>query len=91
MSSAYIKLAGDNPHLYEAMMSLHAPGHDATYHQSLWTFTVEQVQRIAGSDQAAQASVALWAFLHEGATLEAAQVLGEINRQAGSNLGLRRS
>jgi hypothetical protein len=40
MSSAYIKFAGDNPHLYEAMMSLHAPGHDATYHQSLWTFTV---------------------------------------------------
>ena len=41
-------------------------------------FTVEQVQRIAGSDRAAQASVALWAFLHGAATLEAAQVLGEI-------------
>ena len=25
MSSAYIKFARDNPHLYEAMMSLHAP------------------------------------------------------------------
>jgi len=91
MSAAYLKFARDNPHLYEAMMSLHAPGHDATSHLSLWAFTVEQVQRIAGSDQAAQASVAVWAFLHEGATLEAAQVLGEINRQAGSNLGLRRS
>jgi AcrR family transcriptional regulator len=40
MSSAYIKFARDNPHLYEAMMSLHAPGHDATSHLSLWTFTV---------------------------------------------------
>jgi hypothetical protein len=58
MSSAYIKFARDNRHLYEVMM-LHAPEHDATFRQSLWTFTVEQVQRIAGSDRAAQASVAL--------------------------------
>jgi hypothetical protein len=48
-----------NRHLYEVMMSPHAPAHDATFLQSLWTFTVEQVQRIAGSDRAAQASVAL--------------------------------
>ena len=74
MSSAYIKFARDNRHLYEVMMSLHAPEHDATSHQSLWTFTVEQVQRIGGSDRAAQASVALWAFLHGAVALEAAQV-----------------
>jgi AcrR family transcriptional regulator len=87
MSSAYIKFARDNPHLYEAMMSLHAPGPDATSHQSLWTFTVEQVQRIAGADRAAQASVALWAFLHGAATLEAAQVLGEIKPASGLDFG----
>src|ERR1700738_1873836 len=29
MSSAYIKFARDNRHLYEVMMSLHAPEHDA--------------------------------------------------------------
>src|SRR5580698_6270847 len=52
MSSAYIKFARDNRHLYEVMMSFHVPQHDATFHQSLWTFTVEQVQRIAGSDRA---------------------------------------
>ena len=59
MSSAYMKFARVNRHLYEVMMSPHAPAHDATFLQSLWTFTVEQVQRIAGSDRAAQASVAL--------------------------------
>ena len=68
-------------------MSLHAPGHDATSHQSLWAFTVEQVQRIAGSDRASQASVALWAFLHGAATLEAAQVLGEIKPASGLEFG----
>jgi AcrR family transcriptional regulator len=87
MSSAYVKFARDNPHLYEAMMSLHAPGPDATSHQSLWTFTVEQVQRIAGADRAAQASVALWAFLHGAVTLEAAQVLGEIKPASGLEFG----
>jgi len=87
MSSAYIKFARDNPHLYEAMMSLHAPGPDTTAHLSLWTFTVERVQRIAGSDRAAQASVALWAFLHGAVTLEAAQVLGEIKPASGLEFG----
>jgi len=87
MSSAYIKFARDNRHLYEVMMSLHAPEHDATSHQSLWAFTVEQVQRIAGSDRAAQASVALWAFLHGAVALEAAQVLGEIKPASGLEFG----
>jgi AcrR family transcriptional regulator len=87
MSSAYIKFARDNPHLYEAMMSLHAPGPDATSHLSLWAFTVEQVQRIAGSDRAPQASVALWAFLHGAVALEAAQVLGEIKPASGLEFG----
>ena len=88
MSSAYIKFARDNRHLYEVMMSLHAPERDATSHQSLWTFTVEQVQRIAGPDRAAQASVALWAFLHGAVALEAAQVLGEIKPASGLEFGL---
>ena len=87
MSSAYVKFARDNPHLYEAMMSLHAPGHDATSHLSLWAFTVEQVQRIAASDRAPQASVALWAFLHGAVALEAAQVLGEIKPASGLEFG----
>jgi AcrR family transcriptional regulator len=87
MSSAYIKFARDNRHLYEAMMSLHLPEHDTAFHQSLWAFTVEQVQRIAGPDRAAQASVALWAFLHGAVALEAAQVLGEIKPASGLEFG----
>jgi AcrR family transcriptional regulator len=87
MSSAYIKFARDNPHLYEVMMSLHAE-HDATFRQSLWTFTVEQVQRIAGADRAAQASVGLWAFLHGAVALEAAQVFGESKPASGLEFGL---
>lgn len=50
-------------------------------------YTVEQVQRIAGSDRAAQASVALWAFLHGAVALAAAQVLGEIKPASGLEFG----
>jgi AcrR family transcriptional regulator len=88
MSSAYIIFARDNPHLYDMMMSPHVPKHDATLHQSLWAFTVEQVQRIAGSDQAAQASVALWAFLHGAVALDAAEVFGESKPASGLGFGL---
>jgi AcrR family transcriptional regulator len=87
MASAYMKFARDNRHLYEVMMSLHAPDHDAASLHSLWAFTVEQVQRIAGSDRAPQASVALWAFLHGAVTLEAAQVLGELKPANGLEFG----
>jgi AcrR family transcriptional regulator len=88
MSSAYIKFAKDNRHLYDVMMSPHVPGPDAALHQSLWAFTVEQVKRLAGSERAAQASVALWAFLHGAVALEAAKVLGETKPASGLRFGL---
>ena len=88
MASAYMKFAKDNRHLYEVMMSLHAPEHDAASLHSLWAFTVEQVQRIAGPDRAAPASVALWAFLHGAVTLEAGQVLGDRKPASGLEFGL---
>jgi AcrR family transcriptional regulator len=88
MSSAYTKFAKDNRHLYDVMTSARAPEHDATSHQSLWTFTVEQVRRVAGSERAAEASVALWAFLHGAVALEAAQVFGESKPASGLGFGL---
>jgi AcrR family transcriptional regulator len=88
MSAAYIKFAKDNRHLYDVMMSPHVPKHDAIQHHSLWTFTVEQVKRIAGSHRAAQASVALWAFLHGAVALESAEVFGESKPASGLGFGL---
>jgi AcrR family transcriptional regulator len=87
MSSAYLRFAHNNRHLYEAMMSLHAPGPDATFHERLWTFTVGQVERIAGAERAPQATVALWAFLHGAVMLEAAQVFGELKPASGLDFG----
>jgi AcrR family transcriptional regulator len=87
MASAYIQFARDNQSLYEAMMSFHVPEHDPTFHESLWSFTVEQVQRLAGPDRAAKASVALWAHLHGAVTLESVHVLGDLKPTSGLEFG----
>jgi hypothetical protein len=88
MAAAYLKFARENRHLYEVMMSLHPPEHDASCRQSLWMFTTEQVRRIAGEDRAAKAAVALWALLHGVAVLEAAQVFGENKPAGGFDFGI---
>jgi len=70
-------------------MSLHAPEHDATFRQSLWTFTVEQVQRIAGSGPScAGLCRALGRSSMEAVALEAAQVFGESKPASGLKFGL---
>jgi AcrR family transcriptional regulator len=88
MAAAYAQFARDHRHLYEVMMSFHTPDHDGSSRQSLWLFTVEQVQRLTGERRAREASVALWALLHGAVTLEAAQVLGETKPPSGIEFGL---
>lgn len=88
MAAAYLKFARENRHLYEVMMSLHAPEHGASCRQSLWLFTTGQVKRLAGKDLAERAAVALWALLHGAAVLEAAQVFGENKPAGGVDFGL---
>ena len=87
MAAAYVRFAKDNRHLYEVMMSFHTPDHDASSRQSLWMFTVEQVQRVTGETRARPASVALWALLHGAVTLEASGVLGENKPASGLDFG----
>jgi AcrR family transcriptional regulator len=87
MSSTYMQFASDNRHLYDVMMALHTPEHDASSLQSLWAFTVEQVQQVAGPGVAAKATVALWALLHGAVTLETAQIFGETKPASGLEFG----
>lgn len=89
MAGAYLQFARDNRNLYEAFMSFHTPDHAGSPRQSLWSFTVEQVQRMTGETHAKEAAVALWALLHGAATLEAGQVLGENKPASGFEFGLK--
>ena len=88
MADAYLHFAKDNRNLYEVFMSFHTPDHAGSPRQSLWSFTVEQVQRITGETLAGEAAVALWALLHGAATLEAGQVHGQNKPAIGFEFGL---
>ena len=88
MAATYLQFAKDHRHLYEVMMSFHTPDHEASSRQTLWLFTVEQVERLAGEIHAREASVALWALLHGAFTLETTQVLGENKPPSGIQFGL---
>jgi len=88
MADAYAGFAKSHRHLYELMMSYHAPERDAVSRHSLWLFTLEQVQRVAGEKRAPEAAVALWAFLHGAASLEANQVFGTSKPVSGLRFGL---
>lgn len=88
MAAAYITFARKNAHLYEVMMSRHNQTHEARCRESLWLFTVSQVQQIAGETRAKEASIALWALLHGMAVLENAPAFGEINVSGGLDFGL---
>lgn len=88
MAAAYLKFARENRNLYEVMMSPHAPEHDGTCRQSLWLFTIAQVQRLTGESRGEQAAVALWALLHGVAVLEAARVFGGHQPANGLDFGL---
>ena len=88
MANAYLRFAKQNRNLYEVFMSFHTPDQAGSPRKSLWSFTVEQVQRITGETLAVEAAVALWAMLHGAATLEAGQVHGQNKPASGFEFGL---
>jgi AcrR family transcriptional regulator len=75
IARAYLAFARNRPNLYELLLlPCNAKGEEAIFHQHLWNFVVEHVTALAGTDHANEASVALWAFLHGIAELEAVKV-----------------
>lgn len=88
MAGAYLRFASKNRNLYEVFMSFHTPDHADSPRQSLWSFTVQQVQRVTGETLAGEAAVALWSLLHGAATLEAGNVHGQNKPASGYEFGL---
>jgi AcrR family transcriptional regulator len=89
LTEAYLRFARERPHLYGMMMRecTSAP-EDADAHEELWAFFVQEVARLSGEARAAEAAVALWAFMHGMAELEAAGVFGEQKPDTGLEFGL---
>ena len=77
IARAYLSFARKRPHLYELLLLPCEPEADgAASHEELWNFVVEHVSALAGPRHATEASVALWAYLHGLAQLEAINVPG---------------
>jgi len=86
---AYLVFARTHPAWYALLMRfhVHTPELLQAGHQ-MWAFVVELVSQAIGSEHAASAAVALWAFLHGFIQLEHAAILGEQKPPSGFQVGL---
>jgi AcrR family transcriptional regulator len=87
IARAYLAFARKHPNLYELLL-LPCDTEDEGPHEDLWNFVVEHVTALAGPGLAYEASIALWAFLHGTAELEAAKVFGKGKPGASFDFGL---
>jgi AcrR family transcriptional regulator len=75
IARVYLEFARKRPRLYELLL-LPCDVHEgkATPHQDLWNFVLEYVTALTGPNQASEATIAFWAYLHGTAQLEALNV-----------------
>ena len=89
IARAYLAFARKHPNLYELLLlPCDTEGKEAASHEKLWGFVVEHVTTLTGRGEANDASVALWAFLHGIAELEAANVFGDEKPGTSFDFGL---
>lgn len=89
IARAYLGFARKQPNLYELLLlPCDTVDDDSTSHHALWLFVVEHVTALTGPRHANEAAVALWAFLHGTAQLEAANVFGSEKPTTSIDFGL---
>jgi AcrR family transcriptional regulator len=90
MARAYLHFAQANRSLYVIFMACRSKSTgDDQAHQQLWDFVLAQVARLCGDTKAPEASVALWAFLHGFAVLDAAGAIDAARPATGFEFGLK--
>jgi len=78
IARAYLAFARKHPNLYELLLlPCDTEGDEADSHEELWKFVTEHVGALTGPGDVNEASVALWAYLHGIAELEAIHVFGK--------------
>ena len=78
IARAYLAFARSHPNLYELLLlPCDTANEEAVAHEGLWRFVVGHVTELTGPGRADEASIALWAFFHGIAQLEASKVFGE--------------
>ena len=89
VAKAYIDFARSNPALFNVLMTPgKLPDQEPSAHDEMWGFTVSLLSRLTGAQQAPEAAVALWAFLHGIVTLDQGGVFGPQKPRAAFPFGL---
>ena len=89
LARAYLRFAREQRPVYDMMMSARPASEDrGAGRDGLWLFTLEHVTPIAGERHAREAAIALWAFLHGMAVLEAGGALGGEKPKSSFDYGL---
>ncbi len=89
VAKAYVDFARKNPALYNVLMTPgKLPDEEGSAHDEMWLFTVALMGRLTGAQQAPEAGVALWAFLHGIVTLDQGGVFGPKKPRAAFRFGL---
>jgi AcrR family transcriptional regulator len=88
MANAYLQFARENPNLYDMMVDPSRHDANCTFSPDVWSFVVQHVAKVAGSNRSHQASVALWALLHGVISLERASVFGPDGAKGDIRFGL---
>ena len=89
IARAYLAFARSQPNLYELLLlPCDVEGEQGGLHEDLWNFVLKHVRALTGPRHANEATIALWAYLHGIAQLEANQVFGTEKPDSAFNFGL---
>lgn len=88
-ATAYLAFAQAHPAWYSLLMKhrVQMPRFSQAGHE-MWLFVMGLVESVVGPERAAEAAVALWAFLHGFIQLEGAAILNDEKPRSGFSMGL---
>ena len=88
IAEAYLRFAREHPEMFSLTLRAGGDSDPEPSHLQSWKFTSGHVARLYGDARAAEATVALWAFLHGMTALESAGVFGEMKPASSFEFGL---
>ena len=86
LAEAYLTFARQRPHLYTLLMT---PRNDQSVTDHLWEAVLNMLSPVVGPDRAPEIGVALWAYLHGVAGLQALGPFHQGKPDSGLQTGLR--
>lgn len=88
IARGYLRFSREHPQIFALTLRQPAEFSAEATHLQMWDFFLGHVGKLYGGQQAPEAAVTLWAFLHGMTALEAAGVLGDRKPASSFEFGL---